>query len=188
MNRKMISNVGITICNIYFIATIVLALTASEIALLCLEISTMVAGVYMVMLFISLPYSTDNKYTIRRKMAVICAAACMTLTNVIHWVNISVTRPLINAGIHVPDHFRIGAWPSVEMAIDYVAWGLFMSLAFLFAANAILSDTGIRRLLVICGCLCMIGFFGVLANENLWYIAPIGYGPGTVVLCVKLKQ
>ena len=74
----------------------------------------------------------------------------------------------------------------MELVVDYLARGLFRSLACLFAAKANLQDGGIRWLLVICGSLFIIGFEDVLANENLWYIAPIGYGPGTVVLCVKL--
>ena len=186
MKNKTIAIIGIAVCIAYFASTAALIVTAGENALLCMEISTMTAGVYMVILFMALPYSADNSASIFRKMAVICSAACMVFTNVAHWVNIRVTKPLINAGINVPDYFRIGTWPSVEMAVDYIAWGLFMSLAFLFAAKAILPDAGMRWLLVVCGCLCMIGFVGVLANENLWYIAPIGYGPGTVVLCVKL--
>lgn len=186
MKKKSIAVIGIAVCIAYFIATASLIITAGKFALLCMELSTMVAGVYMVFLFISLPFAADKSLSPFKKMSVICAAACMILTNAVHWVNISVTQPLINAGINVPDYFRIGVWPSVEMAVDYVAWGLFMSLAFLFAAKAILPDAGMKGLLITCGCLCMIGFWGVLVNENLWYIAPIGYGPGTIMLCVKL--
>ena len=182
MKKKTIAIIGIAVCIAYFVSTAALIITAGKIALLCMEVSTMVAGIFMVILFMSLPYSTDKSGSLFKKMAVICAAACMVLTNMAHWVNISVTQPLINAGINVPDYFRIGTWPSVEMAVDYVGWGLFMSLAFLFAAKAIKPNLGFRWLLIACGCLCMIGFVGVLANENLWYIAPIGYGPGTVVL------
>ena len=186
LKKKTIAIIGIAVCIAYFVSTAALIFTAGKTALLCMEISTMAAGIYMVLLFISLPYSAAKGLSLFKKMSVICAAACMMLTNMAHWVNISVTQPLINAGLNVPDYFRIGTWPSVEMAVDYIAWGLFMSLAFLFAAKAIKPNAGMRWLLVTCGCLCIIGFLGVLVNENLWYIAPIGYGPGTVVLCVKL--
>ena len=47
--------------------------------------------------------------------------ACgVTLTSVAHIVNITVTRRLISNGINVPDYFRIGYFPSVEMAVDYL--------------------------------------------------------------------
>ena len=186
LKKKTIAIIGISVCIAYFISTAALIITAGKIALLCMEISTMVAGIYMVLLFISLPYSADKSPSLFKKMSVLCAAACMILTNVAHWVNIGVTQPLIDAGVNVPAYLRIGTWPSVEMAVDYVAWGLFMSLAFLFAAKAVKPNIGLRWLLITCGCLCMIGFVGVLANENLWYIAPIGYGLGTVILCGKL--
>lgn len=186
MKTKSIAQVGIAVCFFYFIATGALIITAGKLALLCMEISTMVAGVYMVMLFIVLPYSTDKTAFVYRVPAIICASACMVLTNVAHWVNISVTQPLINAGINVPEYFMIGKWPSVEMAVDYVAWGLFMSLAFTFAAMAVQPSARLRPLLFACGGLCMIGFLGVLVNENMWYIAPLGYGLGTAVLCGKL--
>ena len=28
----------------------------------------------------------------------------------------------------VPFYYQIGQWPSVEMAIDYLAWGFFMGI------------------------------------------------------------
>lgn len=45
-----------------------------------------------------------------------------------------VMRPLINEGVDVPSYFQIGQWPSVEMAIDYLAWGFFLGMAFICAA------------------------------------------------------
>lgn len=34
---------------------------------------------------------------------------------------------------------------------------------------------------------CMIGFFGtVFINENIWYVAPIGYGFGTIAICIQM--
>ena len=43
----------------------------------------------------------------------------------------------------------------------------------------------IRIASIICGCMCLVGFFGALfINENLWYIAPMAYGPGIIVICI----
>lgn len=34
---------------------------------------------------------------------------------------------------------------------------------------------------------CMIGFLGtVFINENIWYAAPIGYGFGTIAICIQM--
>jgi cyanate permease len=41
--------------------------------------------------------------------------------------------------------------------------------------------------LFICSYLCIIGFFGwLIINENLWYIASMGYGIGAVIICIEL--
>lgn len=114
--------------------------------------------------------------------------AC-TLTTVAHVVNITVTRKLISEGINVPNYFRIGYWPSVEMAIDYVAWGLFVGLAFLCVGISIKNAKNkfIKIHTIISGILCFIGFFGALfINENIWYLAPIGYGIIPIYTCIKL--
>lgn len=72
------------------------------------------------------------------------------------------------------------------MAIDYLAWGFFMGFAFLCIGIAIKNRDKTERIikitLLICGILCLIGFFGtVFVNENIWYIAPMGYGLGTMI-------
>lgn len=72
------------------------------------------------------------------------------------------------------------------MTIDYLGWGLFMGLAFIFSYFYVKSYTKIKQLFLLSGILCLIGFFGVIINENLWYIAPFGYGIGTAIICIKL--
>ena len=43
----------------------------------------------------------------------------------------------------------------------------------------------LRIALIICGFMCLIGFFGALfINENLWYIAPMAYGLGIIIICI----
>ena len=125
-------------------------------------------------------------------MLVFMSCTC-TLTGLAHTVNMTVTRKLIAEGIAVPDYFRIGFWPSVEMAVDYLAWGFFMGLAFLSVGLAIRSGEKSKRLMkglvIICGVLCLTGFLGaVLVHENLWYLAPVGYGFGTIVICIQMLR
>lgn len=113
------------------------------------------------------------------------------LTAVAHIVNITVTRPLIRQGMAVPTYFQIGYWPSVEMAVDYVAWGFFMGLAFLCLGFGmkINEKKFLKMMLIICGILCLVGFFGALfINENMWYLAPLAYGPGTIVICLNILK
>jgi hypothetical protein len=155
-----------------------------------MELVTMASGILMVMLVLVFPFSETEKLKTYKFMAIIFAAACMVLTNVAHMVNLTVTEQLMKSGINIPDYLLIGKWPSVEMAIDYLAWGLFMGLAFLFSSFGIENEEKFKKLkktLPVCGSLCIAGFIGaILINQNLWYIAPLGYGIGTVILCFEL--
>ena len=86
-----------------------------------------------------------------------------------HIVNISVTRRLLEQGAEVPAYFQIGMWPSVEMAIDYLAWGFFVGLAF--AAVALSIDRansklrGIRITFFVNAALCLAGFLGAVCGQ-----------------------
>ena len=140
---------------------------------------------YMTFLIVAFPVEKKSKH-FYRTMAVVCVSACMLLTNAAHFVNIAAIRPLIASGISIPDYFQIGKYPSILMGIDYLGWGLFMGLAFIFSSCFIDTVMKLRKFLMLCGCLCLVGFIGVVFNENLWYIAPLGYGIGTAVICVIL--
>lgn len=190
MTRNKVAIVGIILCIIYFLVTFVLAITGSQKWLTAMELVTMVSGMLMVMLVLIFPFSKAEEMKNIKIVAIICASACMILTNATHMVNLTVTQQLIKDGITIPDYLQIGKWPSVEMAIDYLAWGLSMGCAFLFSAYGIEKELRFKKLkntLIICGSLCIIGFFGaILINQNLWYIAPLGYGVGTIILCFEL--
>lgn len=190
MNRKNVAILGIILCSIYFIATFKLILTGAQIWLIAMELVTMASGIFMIMLVLTFPFSKTENFITYKIIACIFSAACMVLTNVAHMVNLTVTEQLLKNGVSIPDYLRIGKWPSVEMAIDYLAWGLFMGLAFIFSSFGIDKEKTVNKLktiLFICGCLCLVGFFcAILINENLWYIAPMGYGFGTLIICIEL--
>ena len=190
MNRKNIAVLGIILCSIYFIVTLGLILTSSQIMLTALELVTMVSGILMIFLVLANPFSQSEKMIIYKIIGIICSASCMILTNVVHMVNLTVTEQLLKKGIDIPYYLLIGKWPSVVMAIDYLAWGLFMGMAFLFSSFGIEKEREFKNIkitLLVCGCLCFVGFFGaILINHNLWYIAPLGYGIGTMLICFEL--
>jgi hypothetical protein len=154
-----------------------------------MEIVTMVSGVFMLLLVLVLPSTTTESTKTYRIVSVAFVTGTMILTNVAHFVNLTVTEQLLRSRIDVPDYLQIGKWPSIEMAIDYLAWGMFMGLAFLASFMYTPTEKCFKRLkytLFICGTLCLFGFLGILINENLWYLAPLGYGVGSVVICIEL--
>lgn len=189
MSRKNIAVLGIITCIAYFVLTLIFVTTGSRKWLTAFEIITMIAGIVMFFIITALPFSQNIKNSYKM-MAFVFVTACMILTNTAHIVNLTVTESLLRNGISVPEYLQIGMWPSVEMAIDYLGWGLFMGLAFLFSSFGLVKEKkvkSIKIILIVCGALCLLGFFGVLLiNENLWYIAPAGYGIGTFILCIKL--
>ena len=189
MNRKSIAYAGIIICIIYFLVVFVLILTNSKGWLTAMEIVTMVSGIFMLLLILFLPSTITESSKIFRIVSIVFVAGTMILTNVAHFVNLTVIEQLLRLEVDVPEYFKIGKWPSIEMAIDYLAWGLFMGIAFLTSLMYIPNEKiykNLKIILFVCGILCLLGFFGININVNLWYIAPLGYGVGTVVICVEL--
>ena len=185
MNIKTVAKIGLLVCFAYFITVIVQIAFNNNFTLYLVSIITMLSGIYMTLLIVAFPLEKEYKQ-FYRTMAVVCVSACMILTNAVHFANIAAIRPLIASGISIPDYFQIGKYPSVLMGIDYLGWGLFMGLAFIFSSCCINTVMKLKKILLLCGCFCLAGFIGYIFNENLVYIAPLGYGAGTVVICVKL--
>ena len=186
--NKRIPVTGIIAVILYFLSVGAFLISKTELALTVWELMTIVSGpvVLLVLLEISQRISTPESY--RRAMLAFMACTC-ALTGAAHIVNITVTRRLISEGVEVPLYFQIGQWPSVEMAVDYLAWGFFTGLAFIcLSVSASSDDKAARRLKsvsLINGILCFAGFAGALfINENVWYLAPMGYGLGLLILCI----
>lgn len=187
MSIKKVAKLGLLVCLMYFATVIVQIVFNNDFTLYLVSIITMLSGIYMALLVISFPVKNEAAQ-LCRTMANICGSACMILTNAAHVTNIAVIMPLIERGTPIADFFQIGKYPSVLMGIDYLAWGLFLGLAFIFSGCVIDAATKLRKILLLCGGLCLIGFIGFLFNENLWYIAPLGYGAGAAIICVKLLR
>ncbi len=189
---KKIAIIGVFTCILYFISVGLFLITKEEAALTIWELMTCLSAPVELLVLSELSNLVNATAIYKNAMLVFMACAC-ALTSVAHIVNIAVTRRLINEGINVPEYFRIGFWPSVEMAIDYLAWGFFVGLAFLcigFATNS--KDKQklmIKVTVLVCGMLCLSGFFGaIFINENLWYVAPMGYGLGSMIICIQMMR
>lgn len=187
--RIKIPLTGIIVVILYFLSMGAFLASQTDVALTVWEMMTVISGpiVLLVLLETSHRLSTPDIY--RRMMVAFMACVC-ALTGAAHIVNISVTRRLMQEGVAIPLYFQIGQWPSVEMAVDYLAWGLFMGLAFLCLGIPVVvsKDKAKRRIRIVTlinGVLCFIGFIGaIFINENIWYVAPMGYGFGLLILCI----
>jgi hypothetical protein len=184
MNIKLTAKIGLLICFLYFIIITLLIMFSNYFTILFMDIITIISGIYMVLFVGTFPLDRDKN--IFRLLAIIFASSCMLITSMIHWINILALNQLSSKGINIPEYFQIGKWPSVLMAIEYLGWGFFMGLAFILSGCFIQVNTKLKKYLWFSGILCLLGFFGVIINENLWYIAPFGYGIGTVIICIKI--
>lgn len=189
--KNLIPYIGFIACCLYFITTAGLIVTGTSGFLVAMELATVLSTPILLLLFLAIPSGKLNGKIMGRQLSIVFMSCCMVLTSVAHFVNLAVTQPLIRSGVKVPTYFQIGQWPSVMMAVDYLGWGFFMGAAFLSASYAASSNSRIEKALkytlFVCGILCLTGLLGtILIHENLWYIAPMGYGVGTAIFCIEL--
>jgi len=187
-NKRIISILGLFLTFSYLGVVIIFVVAGSETFLTIMEIITIISAFYILLLLETILLDSDMESQIQKHFALISMAGCIILTSSAHIVNLTVTRQLISRGVNVPIFFQIGQWPSVEMVLDYLAWGLFLGIAFICTALTIKKNYEIilKWTLVVCGCLCIIGFIGSMINfVNLWYIAVLGYTVGLAIICIE---
>ena len=167
---------------LYFISMGLFLITQTGVALTFWELMTVAGAV--IMLIVLIVIAEDRKIQqIHHKLMMIALSGTVFLTSIAHFTSIGVVRKLESQGISVPDYFKIGTSPSIEMTVDYVAWGFFMGLAFIALFLGI-KDKAMKIISVACGVLCLCGFVGSFISDPLWYIAPLGYGIGFLVMCI----
>lgn len=113
--------------------------------------------------------------------------ACMTLamgmTSAVHFVELTAMRQL--GSTHL-------VWPSPTYALELLAWDGLLGMALLFAAFTF-ADSGrerrVRRSLLVCGSLCLLGIVGpMVGNMRLQLVGVFGYGGVLPFACLLLAQ
>ena len=155
------------------------------------EVGIILGAPVMLVVLLSILENTNDNIKSWKFMSVAFMTCTIALTWLVHFVNLTVFMPMAANGIIVQDYFIFGQWPSVPMAIEYLAWGGGMGLAFIFGAFALSTESiylkGIKHTMIVAGCLCLLGLFGViLIDDLLWLIAPVGYCIGTPIICIQL--
>lgn len=191
--KNKIAIMGILDVCIYAVTVALYLIFKSDMLLTLWEVVTFLSSPIMLVILLEIFKNSNPAMSVFKSLTVVFMTGTIILTSVAHFVNITVTRKLIAEGVHIPTYFQIGCWPSVEMALDYLAWGFFMGLAFIATACSLYTaGNAFRKLkivLLVCGSLCLLGFFGTtLINENLWYLAPLGYGVGTIIVCIEMLK
>ncbi|GEM_PF-327751 len=117
------------------------------------------------------------------RMYSLCALAFMTImaaiTAGVHFVILTVSRPLASAGFPWGIQFFSFVWPSVVYALDILAWDLFFGLSMLFASLVFLEgrlDRILAILMILSGVLSLAGLAGVyLSDMGIRNIGIMGY-------------
>ena len=103
-------------------------------------------------------------------IAVAFATLCAGTTSVVHFVELTAVRQVGAGGI---------VWPSRTYAAELLAWDVFLELALVFAAPVFAggeADRTVRRALMTCGVLCLVGTVGPLVGDmRLQFIGVLGY-------------
>ena len=179
---KQAASAGIIGEVLYFISLMLFLTTHTEAALTFWEGMT-VAGAFILLIVLAVIAEEYRITAFLRRLMLLSLSGTTLLTAVAHITSIGVIRPLAAQGTDIPEYCKIGVFPSLEMTLDYIAWGLFMGLAFIVLFLGI-REKAVRFLSLCCGLLCLIGFAGSFFSEALWYAAPMGYGVGFLILCI----
>ncbi len=173
------------VCELLYFASVTLFLvTQLDFALTLWELMTVVGAVTMLIVMIAIGEANEIRPVYRRFLTISLSGTTI-LTSVAHFTSIGVVRPLAAQGEAIPEYFRIGTFPSLEMTVDYTAWGFFMGFAFVSLFFGI-KNRILKIMSLLCGVLCFVGFIGSFFFDYLWYIAIMGYGLGFLIMCIYL--
>jgi len=114
-----------------------------------------------------------------------------TLTSINRYVAMTVVHQSIAMGITDGlNWFMPYGWPSIMAAMEVLAWGFFLGLAFLFLAPVFRKgklELAIFWTLIISGVFSLIAVLGQIMNSVvLNMLGIIAWGPGLIVLFVLL--
>ena len=129
-----------------------------------------------------------------RKIYTLIALAFMivfaVLTSGVHFIQLTVVRQMVSKD--VPGFFviRLYPWPSVILALDFLAWDFFLGLALLFAAPIFTGDklqAAVRVCMLLSGVLCLAGTLGPgLGDLRIQFMGIVGYAAVLPIVCVLL--
>ncbi len=138
--------------------------------------------------------TAEKKLFTRASLALIIIFAALTSIN--RYVGLTVVRQSIAAGnLNGLQWFLPYTWPSVMLALEFLAWGFFFGLACLCLAPVFTKgklEHSIFWTLIIIGVLCLLSIVGQLTgSSNLNFdpftmIGTIAWGPGFTILAILL--
>mgnify|MGYP007106202940 CR=1 FL=1 len=133
--------------------------------------------------------SSETRVFTQTSLALILIFAALTSIN--RYVALTVVRQSMDMGITDGlSWFMPYGWPSIMAAIEVLAWGFFLGLAFLFLAPVFRKDRlelAIFWTLILSGLLALVAVLGQVINSVILnMLGIVAWGPGLIVLFTLL--
>jgi hypothetical protein len=162
-------------------------LEPTEPYLAILELLILASAPLLVIVMAAVHAYADRGHKTLALIALMFMVIFALLTASVHFIQLSVVRQLQSQGVSVPPVLQFYPWPSTLLALDLLAWDLFLGLSLFFAAPVFSSgklDLAIRYTLLFGGALCVAGTFGPgLGVMRLQFLAIVGYAFVLPVIC-----
>jgi hypothetical protein len=144
-----------------------------------LEMLIILSAPLMVAVMVSVHAWTPPEAKTYSLAALVFMSLLAGVTCSVHFVILTVSRPIGSAGPPWLALLFSFKWPSVTYALDILAWDLFFALSMLFAAPIFNGDrlqVAIRTLMIASGVLALAGMSGVVVGDmQLRMIGVVGY-------------
>lgn len=148
-----------------------------------MEALTLLSAPALVTLMAAIHDRATNERKVYGLVALAFATLCAGTTSVVHFVELTAVRQVGGGGI---------VWPSRTYAAELLAWDVFLGLAFVFAAPVFAggeAERTVRRALLACGVLCLVGTVGPLVGDMRLQLAGVlGYAGVLPVLSFLLAR
>jgi len=136
-----------------------------------MEVLTLVTAPLLVILMSAIHRTAPQSRKTQSLIALAFAILVAGLTSAVHFIGLTVLRQTGMEGIE---------WPSINYAVELLAWDVFLGLSLLFAAPVFQGERLERKIrtgLIVVGALCLIGVLGPITGDmRLQLISVLGYG------------
>ena len=154
-----------------------------------LEVLIVLSAIALLVMMAALRAYAGPRAALNARLAFAFTLAFAVMTLATHFVSLTVGRQLAASHPALVAQLSFG-WPTVNLALDLLAWDLVLGLALLFAAP-VFRGSGlsalVRRTAWLAGTLCLIGLAGPLSGRMDFQLAAIaGYAFVLPVLCVMI--
>lgn len=192
-----ISMIGVLLTALYILAVAGMFtsgdLTPAEPYVSIISVVSLASAPLFVFLWVILQNTVtpDKKIFTQTSLALIVIFA--TLTSINRYIAMTVVRQSIALGIRDGlNWFMPYGWPSVMAAMEILAWGFFLGLAFIFLSFAFRIgrlERAIFWTLLLSGIFSLIAVLGQIVNSTvLNMLGIIAWGPGLILLFLLLAS